>query len=257
MSSSIQLIQQICKNTLISTLDEAFSLLLYRRPRAKQTFSASAVTKKHLKFIYCCYIQWCFLSLSLCDVLELWGWWNCVNVVQCFTELTVSSTILAACSNTQDISPRAFCALPYPLSTNKMQKLSGGHWHIYHVTRRSGCVFLESYRLWATTAEILDFFFFFSQWHSSTDCIHKWLLLVKSSSASHFWDGELLVCWAHCHMALLPGTTCAGTMQLGGGWEEEEEGACFPPPGWSLHCMLQVRIGFEKDESFTTPGLIH
>lgn len=116
--------------------------------------------KNHLQCIYCCYIKWCFLSLSLYAVLELWGWWNHVNVVQQVTELTVSSIILAACSDSQEISllsPIILCTALFSalFSTNEMQGSLGGHWHIHHVTGHSGCHCRRVTDLWATAVEIL------------------------------------------------------------------------------------------------------
>lgn len=159
---------------MISTLIGSF-MLLYRRRRAKQTISASTVTKKHLQFTYCCYIQWCFLSLSLCAVLELWGWWNYANVVHHVTELTVSSIILAACSNTQEILLLSQSILFIALSSQ--QKCNARViWRTRtqrHLIGHSACPSRRVTDLWATTVEVLGLFF--SQWLSSPDCIHKWL----------------------------------------------------------------------------------
>lgn len=130
---------------------------------------------KETQFTYCCYIQWCFLSLSLCAVLELWGWWNYANVVHHVTELTVSSIILAACSNTQEILllSQSILFIALSLNRNAMQGSFGGHGRSRHLIGHSACPSRRVTDLWATTVEVLSLFF--SQWLSSPDCIHKWL----------------------------------------------------------------------------------
>lgn len=191
---------------MISTLVKFFLSVIVQ----KTTCKANNFCKYSYKETLTIYLLllYSMLFFSLHAVLELGWWWNDANyVVHHVTELTVSSIILAACSNTQErLLSQSILFIALSLKRNAMQGSSGDI--DTATTGHSACLFNRVTDLWTTTLEVLGLFF--PQWSLPADCTHKWLLELQTTSGMR--------CWAHCHTIMqgqhVEGTMHAGTTQL-------------------------------------------